>query len=388
MANIKKIILKNGDTRYELSAYLGVDPHTGKKKKTKRRYKALKEAKLASAKLKLQVHSKGINSINNYSFKDVYNLWITNHQSEIRGTTLASKKSKFKARILPKFGHLLIQDIKAFYCQEVVNEWSEKLKTVQDYTIQTNLVFEFARKMEFIDKNPMEYVVIPRWKDENYYTEPNKNFLTKDELKRIMQEIEQEGNIQYTCLFRILAYCGLRKGEALALHWSDIDWTDETVNIKKTIARVNKTTVLHHPKTKASIRKISIDKGTLNLLKIWKHEQVDFYKQFGFNIALDVDQPIFSRYVHRRNTMDYWREATPNDILTAFYGRHSDLKEITVHGFRHTHASLLFESGANIKDVQVRLGHGDVQTTMNIYVHVTNASRERVASLFNTFMDE
>lgn len=94
MANIKKIILKNGDTRYELSAYLGVDPHTGKKKKTKRRYKTLKEAKLASAKLKLQLHSKGANSINNYSFKDVYNLWIANHQSEIRGTTLAGKKKQ------------------------------------------------------------------------------------------------------------------------------------------------------------------------------------------------------------------------------------------------------------------------------------------------------
>lgn len=388
MANIKKVTLKNGETRYELSVYLGVDPHTRKKKKTKRRFKTLKEAKLAHAQLKLEVHSKGVNSINNYTFKDVYELWMANHQNEVRGTTLANKKSKFKARILPKFGHIKIKDIKPFYCQKVVNEWAKELKTIQDYTIQANLVFKFAIKMEFIEKNPMEFVVIPRNKEENYYTEPFKNFLTKEELKQFMKILEEEGNTQYTCLFRVLAFCGLRKGEALALHWSDIDWDNKTININKTTAWVNKKMILQPPKTKDSIRIISVDSKTLKLFKRWKNEQVDFYKQFGFEVTNDKNQPIFSRYVHKRNTMDYMREATPNDILTHFYERHPGLKEITIHGFRHTHASLLFESGANPKDVQARLGHSDIQTTMNIYTHVTNSSRERVATLFNDFMDE
>jgi len=162
----------------------------------------------------------------------------------------------------------------------------------------------------------------------------------------------------------------------------------KNVEITKTIARANGRTVLHHPKTKESIRKISVDDVTLHLLQRWKLKQINFYQRYDFFTKKDSEQPIFTRFVRQRNTMDYWREATPNDILYSFYERHPKLKIITVHGFRHTHASLLFESSANIKDVQARLGHSDVQTTMNIYVHVTDVSRERVAQLFSNFMSE
>ncbi|MGX7150584.1 tyrosine-type recombinase/integrase [Enterococcus ureasiticus] len=59
-----------------------------------------------------------------------------------------------------------------------------------------------------------------------------------------------------------------------------------------------------------------------------------------------------------------------------------ELKEITTHGFRHTHCSLFFESGATIKEVQERLRHSDVQTTVNIYAHVTQDNKEKTAKLF------
>lgn len=59
---------------------------------------------------------------------------------------------------------------------------------------------------------------------------------------------------------------------------------------------------------------------------------------------------------------------------------------MTVHGFRHTHASLLFEAGATIKEVQERLGDLDIQTTMNVYAHVTDASKDKTADLFARFM--
>lgn len=387
MANIKKINLKNGEIRYELIAYLGVDPHTGKKKRTKRRFKTKKEAKLASAQLKLDIHEKGINTINSYTFKDVYELWIANHQTEVRATTLASKKSKFKARILPKFGHLKIQDISTVYCQEVVNEWGKELKTLQDYTIQTSLVFKFAMKMMFINRNPMEYVTLPRYHEDNYFVKKERDFLTKDELSIFINTLKNENNPRDYALFRLLSFTGMRKGEAIALHWADVDWNENTINIKKTLARAGTKFILHHPKTRASIRKISVDPITLDALKTWKKEQIIIYKEYGFKTLKNEEQPIFTRYVHRHKKMDYMRESTPNNILDAFYKRHTDLKKIKVHGFRHTHASLLFEAGASLKDVQARLGHGDIQTTMNIYTHVTSASRERVANMFQNYMD-
>lgn len=64
------------------------------------------------------------------------------------------------------------------------------------------------------------------------------------------------------------------------------------------------------------------------------------------------------------------------------------MKKIKTHGFRHTHASLLFESGASIKEVQDRLGHSDIQTTMNIYTHVTKTRKENTGDNFAKFMND
>ncbi|MDO0996653.1 tyrosine-type recombinase/integrase [Staphylococcus hominis] len=85
--------------------------------------------------------------------------------------------------------------------------------------------------------------------------------------------------------------------------------------------------------------------------------------------------------------MKYMHVSTPNDKLVAFFKHYSNLHKIHVHGFRHTHASLLFESGATLKEVQVRLGHSDIKTTMDIYTHITQSSREKLADKFNRYVN-
>ena len=65
----------------------------------------------------------------------------------------------------------------------------------------------------------------------------------------------------------------------------------------------------------------------------------------------------------------------------------NELKRITIHGFRHTHCSLLFEAGASVKEVQDRLGHSDIQTTMNIYAHVTEKAKEKTAEKFAKYVN-
>ncbi|WP_264989851.1 tyrosine-type recombinase/integrase [Lysinibacillus piscis] len=94
------------------------------------------------------------------------------------------------------------------------------------------------------------------------------------------------------------------------------------------------------------------------------------YKELGFKIATDELQPIFTRFHQQNYEMTYTCESAPNDKLAAFYKRHPNLHRIKVHDFRHTHTSLFFESGASLKGVQVRLGHSDIKTTMDIYTHL------------------
>lgn len=77
---------------------------------------------------------------------------------------------------------------------------------------------------------------------------------------------------------------------------------------------------------------------------------------------------------------------TPITWLQTFFRHNKDMRKITPHGFRHTHASLLFEAGASMKQVQSRLGHSNIKTTMNVYTHVTKEGKEETADIFGDYM--
>ncbi|WP_314066542.1 tyrosine-type recombinase/integrase [uncultured Vagococcus sp.] len=121
------------------------------------------------------------------------------------------------------------------------------------------------------------------------------------------------------------------------------------------------------PKTKQAYRLIRLDDITFSELKQWRRQQKKELLKYGIRIHSGDKQHIF----HRKNNTVLYPEYI-NDLLS------DKLKvDFTPHSFRHTHASLLFESGASLKDVQARLGHTDVRMTMDIYTHVTKTAERK-----------
>lgn len=387
MSVIKKYTKKDGSLAYMFNVYLGVDPLTGKKKRTTRRgFNTQKEAKIALSKILVEVDDYGLRSDENVTFEMVYQEWFKQHSKEIKATTRAAIESKFK-KILPKFGHLKIKDIKMSYCQKVINEWAQDLKTFNDYKIQANLVFKYAIKTNILKVSPMEHVTLPKQQNKLNYVqeeEDSKKFYSRDELKAFLEAATY--NIMVYAMFRLLAFSGARKGEIYALHWNDINFQDKTVHFRKTLSHVNGKRQLQTTKTTESKRIISLDNKTLNILKKWRKEQIQMYMKLSIPFQTDDKQPVFTMYNQKEHKFNYCRLAYLNDQLERIYSTHEKLTKITVHGFRHTHASLLFEAGASLKDVQARLGHTDIQTTMNIYTHVTNEAKEKTAEMFQKYM--
>lgn len=379
---IKQYEKKDGTKAWLFKAYLGIDETTGKKLWTTRRgFATKKECQIAQNRLMVDVEKNGFRKKTGENFEEMYKLWFEQYKRTVKESTWCKTAELFRLHILPKFRKFKLDKIKVPMCQKALNEWFVSFPggyvKLKNYTAN---VLDYAISLEVIDQNPMKKVKIPQRKDE-FEEAKDLNFYSKEELKTFLSAMKELPEKTAFMFFHLLAYTGMRKGEALALTWADINFKENTLSINKTLTRGdNARLIVLPPKTRKSARTISIDPFTMGLLKQWRSQQKIDYMKFGFN-TLKPEQLLFS------NLSNEWIQPTrPRKWLLQVYKAHPELKQITTHGLRHTHCSLLFEAGASIKEVQDRLGHNDVKVTMNIYAHVTQQKKEETALRFADFM--
>lgn len=378
---IRHYTKKDGKKYYMLQVFLGKDEVTGKKKYTTRRgFKTRKEALLCEAKIKTEIATNGLLNTDVTTFKEIYELWYEGYQHTIKESTLVVNSYVFKL-LLKKLETLQLKKITLPYCQKIINDYSKEfsLSTLKKIKIYGVMILEYAVKMKVIYSNPMKDVLLPKKK-----VDVNSNdadlYYTKDELNHFLKLVDSTNDIKLSAMFRVLAYTGIRKGELQALNWDDIDFNNNTININKTLSINSEYKItVQTPKSKSSIRKISIDEQTKLILKRWKAKQRELF--FSVGTRVKKHQPCFTEEV----TNSYLYLNFMNDKLRKICKKHK-FKEIKIHGFRHTHCSLLFESGFTIQEVQDRLGHSDLKTTMSIYAHVTEKQRDKMADKFAKFM--
>ncbi|UQS86230.1 tyrosine-type recombinase/integrase (plasmid) [Nicoliella spurrieriana] len=122
---------------------------------------------------------------------------------------------------------------------------------------------------------------------------------------------------------------------------------------------------INPPKSKSGNRVVQMNRRTMLLLKKWQLKQRIALLSDGLN-AKSSNAFVFStngKSMYTARTVRYWQQS--------IYKHNPSLKRITIHGFRHTHASMLFSAGISVKEVQVRLGHANPQITLGVYTHVT-----------------
>lgn len=373
MATIKKYTKKDGSTAYMFKAYLGTDPVTGKRiNKTKQGFRTKKEAQLALSRLQTEIENSGFRQVEKMTFQQVYDLWVVNYELTVKESTFVKQTEQYKLHILPFFGSRMMNKITPAMVQTFANQ-NVKYKRYREFISNTSRIFEYAIRMDLIRENPVKKIIVPK-PPEKVVSEDKKNYFTKDELTKFLKALDDNDNLKQSAFLRILAMSGCRRGEILGLEWRSVNFENNYISITQTLARgKNRRLYLELPKTKSSKREIPLDPKTMDMLKQWRLQQRKDLLMFGHN-SIGKHQLVFSSI----ETNSFIELATPRKWLHTIL-KQNGIRTITLHGLRHTAATMMLESGLTLKDVSDRLGHSSIEITSDLYIHVTEKrKRENV----------
>ena len=380
MTKIIKYTNKDNETLYKFRFYAGLDELTGKQRYIRRQgFKSEKDAKTELLKIEYLVSTNQyFKSVKSGKFGDVLDEWLALHKETVKASTWQFIELRANKHVRPYFKDMYVDKITLRQCQDFVNKTFKVAPVAYVYSVSiVKNTLDYALRLGMIESNPMLYVIKP--KKQANISDNHGNYYNKDELKKFL-DVAKNTNLKKYALFRLLAFSGMRVGECLALTWHDLNYKNNTIAINKTLARTNNGIKIQTPKTKASNRVISLDNETIQVLKMWQLEQRKQLLKVGIN-AMDSKQLIFSNGKNSFIIVPTVRLAIKQIAKKA--GIHS----ITTHGFRHTHATLLFASGLDIKQVQARLGHSNVQTTLNIYTHAMKEKQDKIGDEFAKYIN-
>ena len=268
-----------------------------------------------------------------------------------------------------------MNDITVVFCQDLFLKLSKRYVMYASYASILNRIMRYAVLLDIINTNPLDKVIKPKSKE----IQKKDNCYTKEELNRFLTIAKKDSSQVFYTLSHTIAYTGLRIGEALALKWSDINFKDKMISVNHTLVTVDGKQVLQSPKTKASKRIISVDQYTLKLLKEWQLEQKKEFFKLGKPYLHDEN------FIFTNSTGTVYVPTEIGKILRRLIKR-NNLKPISPHGLRHTHASLMFESGIQPKEISDRLGHNNIKTTLDLYTHINDNQRSNAVDKFIAFM--
>lgn len=279
------------------------------------------------------------------AFCDYYRQWIAVYkEGAVRRVTLKKYLITYTwlEKLIPE---LAIEDLDRMAYQRLLNAYAEQheRQTVMDFHHQLKGAILDAVDEGLIDRDPTRKAIVkgksPREKKQRY--------LNQFELHKLLSNLDLASRLNWDWMILLIAKTGLRFSEALAVTPKDFDFTHQVLSVDKTWDYKEGTGFLP-TKNRSSVRKVAID---------WQ-----LIVQFSELVkGLPEDRPIF--------VCGRVYNSTVNSVLARRCSQ-AGVPTISVHGLRHTHASLLLFAGVSIASVARRLGHSSMNTTQKTYLHI------------------
>lgn len=322
------------------------------------------------------------------SFSDFLDIWIDKYvKKECAFRTIQYYSNLVNKHIKPALGHYKLKNITSMMLQDFLlskktNGFSKSSVISMKGVLSS--VFRYAVvPSELIKNNPMLNVQLP-----NFSTYQDKiqrmnniksiSILSDEDIERIFIRFGEDSNMYLPT--RIAYHTGMRAGEVCALQWSDIDLDSGIINVNKTLVDKGMGIFELGPtKTKNSTRAITIGSTLINILKKRKIKQNEnrlFYGEY-YNINDFVCKKPDGTPI-TTNSIKYLSRIVNYELKIDF----------NFHMFRHTHATMLVQAGAEYKDIQERLGHSKLETTMNVYAKSSDFLRKDTIEKFEKIIND
>lgn len=311
-------------------------------------------------------------SIRNKTFEEIA-IEMNNDDINVKEATRHTNLEVLR-RIFPKIGNkkinLITKDYLQRFIRELESKYSEAYVSAIYYAI--NKVFKFAVTKDYIQINPLSKV---RLRVDRDTVKAEKHFWEPADFERFIKEVQ---DIEYKAFYTFSFWMGTRRGETLALQWKDVDFDNKSVSIHKTVTKriKNKDWALTTPKTKNSIRNITMPDVVVDILHTLYDKQKVMY---GFN------NEVFLFGYYRPMPEDYPRRYMEKLINEVNQDTKAKIDRITIHEFRHSHASYLINNMSDqftVYDIAKRLGD-TVETVLSTYAHQFKNADKKLSDFIN-----
>ncbi len=380
-------IIKRGKS-YQIEIALGFDSN-GKRQRQFITYSpnpsmTPKQAKQAAYNYGIEVENKlkrgGSVKYDSITFNQFAEMYFKEHAPTLKEYTVKQYKDIYERRFKPYFGNMKLKNISALDIRQWLTKMArsdrsgtlkENSKGVYFRTLSSMLGVAF--RWELIDENPCSRVRTPRSKHSTVKA------LQQSDFDKLFSKIDSFPDPRAVLLIYILTATGIREGEAAGLKWQDIDYENRIIRIEREAVYIPKIGLrITSPKSANSIREVCIPELLCDKLKAYKAiqdkdiaDRSGIYKDEGYIITQLNGSPVHA------STIREWTKKV-FDFCEVPY--------VTVHGLRHTYASLLIANGVDPRTTADQLGHSTPSLCLNVYANPQNAAKRKAGDLIGNIM--
>ncbi|MDM5223005.1 site-specific integrase [Peribacillus sp. NJ11] len=375
---MKGSIKKNKNTsKWDLVFDAGKDPLTGKRKQILRRgFESKQDANNEMIRLKAEILENEFLDLTHMTYGKYMEEWLQERKSRLQASTFEIHSIFYRNVIKPRLGLLKLQQIAPIQIQkfvtDLVNNTSYSEHTVHLIFRIVSASLKKAKILKLIKDNPTTGITLPKIKrtELNVWSLEHVNFFI-----RKAKNIKRLTRCHIGFLLSI--FTGMRQGEILGLRWKDIDFEAQIIFVRQTLTQ--NAEIKAGAKNEASVRSIYIPSKLVDELRIQRKLIIEeklllgsSYHDFDLVICTKSGKPMIPRNFRK----EFYN-------LTEKIG----LPKIRFHDLRHTHATILIQQNVNVKLISERLGHADIETTLNTYSHVLPDMQKSVSEKLDKIIE-